>query len=184
MPVDAERVRGGETKDMAVHRALGLARRPGEKQGNLRLVELARYALLREQRHDLRRESEDSGAAEVIERTHAEAVARTEECLCPPVPDRDREVADRVLGAIRPPASIGCPDQFGIRRAADWPKCTDEIVTVVDAGIGDDHEVAVAMHHGVGPGRTAVPFPMTLRERDAAAGPDAPKHTAMGEDVD
>src|SRR2546422_11758167 len=65
------------------------------------LVEAARHVGEREKPLDLGREREQAaGTVVVVQRLHAEVVARAEQALCTAIPHREREVAEQVLGTV------------------------------------------------------------------------------------
>ena len=83
----------------------------------------------------------------VEERLHAEAVAREEERLSVPVPEREGEHPAEPLDALLAPLLPGVDDDFRIALRAEHVaargELRDELLVVVDLAVEDDDDAAV-----------------------------------------
>jgi hypothetical protein len=78
-----------------------------------------RHAGVGEDRLHLGAEEEALPVREVVQRLCAEAVAREEEHLVPPVPDGEREVAVQPLDARLPPGFVRVDEHLGVAARAE-----------------------------------------------------------------
>ena len=78
----------------------------------------------------------------VAQRLHAEVIARAEQALCTAIPDREREVAEQVLGTVLAPALVSGEDQLGISGVRGSGEQGAELAAIVDTGVGHEHKVA------------------------------------------
>ncbi len=122
--------------------------------GYLELVQLFGYLSQCQQPLDLGCEREQSPwRMEVEQRLYAEMVARTEKLPTFPIPDREGEIPQKMLGAPGSPTLVRGQDQIGIGdlrgRSTIEPQRPNQLLAIVDAGVRGHDQVAVASHEGL-----------------------------------
>src|SRR5262249_17562003 len=101
-----QRVRRVEREDAAEQRPPPLVELVEHHQGDGALVDVRARPGEREQRALVRRAHEAPRLVAVVQRADAEAVAREEERGARAIPDREREVAEEMLGTGRTPSLV------------------------------------------------------------------------------
>ena len=134
---------GRKPQDLFVEGDLFVLEQRDEVSRYPSLVQPPRYVIEREQPLDLGREREQAaGTVVVVQRLHAEVVACAEQALCTAIPEREREVAEQVLGARLAPALVSGEDQLGISGVRGSREQGAELGAIVDTGVGHEHQVA------------------------------------------
>jgi hypothetical protein len=93
-------------------------RQAGEIVGDPGFVGLSRHVRQREKSLYLGSEPEAGGAGVIVERLHPEMVACAEEPATPAIPNREREISQKLFGAGFAPPLIGRKDKLLVGRRA------------------------------------------------------------------
>jgi hypothetical protein len=109
-----------------------------------RLVRLPRHVRETEQGFDLRREGKKRRRVVIIKRFGADVIAGAKEDISRAVPKSKRVVPDEVFGAVLTPAFVRAVDELAVSDLARGsPEGRNELVTVINAGIGSEGAFSV-----------------------------------------
>ena len=143
---------GRKTEDVPIEGAGPVFEDPGEVIRHSHRVEAARNFPRAEERLDLGGEDQGPGRLVIVERLDAAMIARAKERLPALVPDGKGKIAQESFRRVFAPLLVRAKDQLAVGDLAVRPlgesERGDELIAVVDPGVGGDDQVALLAGQG------------------------------------